>query len=105
MNETFVKARTMFDRMMEESLGRHTGGSPSPYTNYHAIYRQLFPTVYDPQPPYGRPQPQAQASYTAHLQQQHQPRPESAWGGGAGGPVEVGVAWAWMAEWEGSGEG
>ncbi|KAI0358316.1 hypothetical protein OH77DRAFT_1587989 [Trametes cingulata] len=32
MNETFVKARTIFDRMMEESLARHTGvydGRPS----------------------------------------------------------------------------
>ncbi|KAH9921712.1 uncharacterized protein BXZ73DRAFT_51654 [Epithele typhae] len=28
MNETFVKARTIFDRMMEESLARHTGGTP-----------------------------------------------------------------------------
>ncbi|KAL4066094.1 hypothetical protein V8B97DRAFT_1864822 [Scleroderma yunnanense] len=26
MNEGFVKARTLFDRMMEESLARHTGG-------------------------------------------------------------------------------
>ncbi len=26
MNETFVKARSIFDRMMEESLARHTGG-------------------------------------------------------------------------------
>lgn len=26
MNETFVKARTIFDRMMEDSLARHTGG-------------------------------------------------------------------------------
>lgn len=25
MNETFVKARGMFDRMMEESLARHSG--------------------------------------------------------------------------------
>ena len=25
MNDAFVKARTMFDRMMEESLARHTG--------------------------------------------------------------------------------
>lgn len=25
MNETFVKARTMFDRMMEDSLARHSG--------------------------------------------------------------------------------
>ena len=26
MNETFVRARTIFDRMMEESLARHSGG-------------------------------------------------------------------------------
>ena len=25
MNETFVRARTIFDRMMEETLARHTG--------------------------------------------------------------------------------
>lgn len=25
MNETFVKARTIFDRMMEDSLARHSG--------------------------------------------------------------------------------
>lgn len=29
MNESFVKARTIFDRMMEESLARHTGGTSS----------------------------------------------------------------------------
>ena len=29
MNETFVRARTIFDRMMEESLARHTGGTSS----------------------------------------------------------------------------
>ena len=27
MNETFVKARTIFDRMMEDSLARHTAGT------------------------------------------------------------------------------
>ncbi|CCM01831.1 uncharacterized protein FIBRA_03899 [Fibroporia radiculosa] len=35
MNETFVKARTIFDRMMEESLARHTA-------------------MYDGRPPYGQ---------------------------------------------------
>jgi len=30
MNETFVRARTIFDRMMEESLARHSGGAFSP---------------------------------------------------------------------------
>lgn len=28
MNETFVKARGMFDRMMEDSLARHSGCEP-----------------------------------------------------------------------------
>ncbi|KAH9839976.1 uncharacterized protein C8Q71DRAFT_703083 [Rhodofomes roseus] len=37
MNETFVKARTIFDRMMEESLARNTA-------------------MYDPRPPYAQPQ-------------------------------------------------
>lgn len=27
MNETFVRARNIFDRMMEESLARHTAGA------------------------------------------------------------------------------
>ena len=27
MNETFVRARTIFDRMMEESLARQAGGA------------------------------------------------------------------------------
>ncbi|KAK7687667.1 hypothetical protein QCA50_008882 [Cerrena zonata] len=36
MNESFVKARTIFDRMMEESLARHS-------------------TFYDGRPPYGAP--------------------------------------------------
>lgn len=31
MNESFVKARTIFDRMMEESLARHTGSKYPPY--------------------------------------------------------------------------
>lgn len=26
MNDTFIKAKTIFDRMMEESLSRHTTG-------------------------------------------------------------------------------
>ncbi|KAF7345676.1 hypothetical protein MVEN_01587300 [Mycena venus] len=42
MNETFVRARTIFDRMMEESLARHSGGA--------------VPAQYYPQPqPYGAP--------------------------------------------------
>ncbi|KJA14934.1 hypothetical protein HYPSUDRAFT_149756 [Hypholoma sublateritium FD-334 SS-4] len=36
MNETFVRARTIFDRMMEESLARHSGGEiyTAPYSMY-----------------------------------------------------------------------
>ncbi|EGN95065.1 hypothetical protein SERLA73DRAFT_162655 [Serpula lacrymans var. lacrymans S7.3] len=47
MNETFVKARSIFDRMMEESLARHSG-------------------MYDPQANYRNPPPS-----------QYQPRPDS----------------------------
>ncbi|KAI0076568.1 hypothetical protein K474DRAFT_1662768 [Panus rudis PR-1116 ss-1] len=39
MNESFIKARTIFDRMMEDSLARHTA-------------------VYDGRPPYQAPYPQ-----------------------------------------------
>ncbi|KAA1468971.1 hypothetical protein DENSPDRAFT_863919 [Dentipellis sp. KUC8613] len=42
MNESFVKARTIFDRMMEESLARHSG-------------------FYDQRPPYAQAQPSYQA--------------------------------------------
>lgn len=31
MNETFVKARSIFDQMMEESLARHSQGNSSPF--------------------------------------------------------------------------
>ena len=30
MNETFVKARSIFDQMMEESLARHSQGNARP---------------------------------------------------------------------------
>jgi hypothetical protein len=41
MNETFVRARTIFDRMMEDSLARHTGGeylSSTASTSLHSVY-------------------------------------------------------------------
>lgn len=34
MNETFVRARNIFDRMMEESLARHTAGSVLSYDKF-----------------------------------------------------------------------
>ncbi|KAL5531673.1 hypothetical protein ACEPAG_4550 [Sanghuangporus baumii] len=59
MNETFVKARTMFDRMMEESLARHSGlydgrpafqtATPRPYV---APYEQGFTPFPQPAPSY-----------------------------------------------------
>ena len=42
MNETFIRARTIFDRMMEESLARHTGIYDQP------TYQSPYP--YNPQP-------------------------------------------------------
>ncbi|KAH6890896.1 hypothetical protein BKA70DRAFT_1441549 [Coprinopsis sp. MPI-PUGE-AT-0042] len=68
MNEAFVRARSIFDRMMEESLARHTG-----------IYDQQQPVPY---PAHARPQ-----SYTAHNQSSsYGPLPVApAPGGGYGG--------------------
>ncbi|KAF4610975.1 hypothetical protein D9613_006509 [Agrocybe pediades] len=62
MNETFVRARTIFDRMMEESLARHTG-------------------VYDQQPPY-RPGP---------IQTPYGPPPQQQRYGPGPGPVGYGT--------------
>ncbi|TFL04895.1 hypothetical protein BDV98DRAFT_648130, partial [Pterulicium gracile] len=51
MNETFVRARTIFDRMMEESLARHTGGYDQ------SAYRPQYMGApsYGPQPGPGTP--------------------------------------------------
>ncbi|KAI0642359.1 hypothetical protein C8Q79DRAFT_917635 [Trametes meyenii] len=67
MNETFVKARTIFDRMMEDSLARHTGvydGRPSyiqtpsqPYiARPDSRARQEYPPAGGPQVVPGAPQ-------------------------------------------------
>ncbi|KAI0630726.1 hypothetical protein C8Q77DRAFT_1063507 [Trametes polyzona] len=53
MNETFVKARTIFDRMMEDSLARHTG-----------VYDGRPPYVQAPSQPYiARPDSRARQEY------------------------------------------
>ena len=52
MDETFVRARDIFDHMMDESLAKHTGGS-SPLGVFLAI--SDMPIVYD-QPTYRPPQ-------------------------------------------------
>ncbi|KAH7922334.1 hypothetical protein BV22DRAFT_1197529 [Leucogyrophana mollusca] len=76
MNESFVKARTIFDRMMEDSLARHAG-------MYEAQpdYRRAPPSQYQPRPesrnhldygpvpqpqPYGYPAGYDQAGYNAY---------------------------------------
>ena len=46
MNETFVRARTIFDRMMEESLARHSGGAFSPHTFLYLFFFSLPPPRY-----------------------------------------------------------
>ncbi|KAG7093261.1 hypothetical protein E1B28_006944 [Marasmius oreades] len=98
MNETFVRARTIFDQMMEESLARHTGGydpayrppTAGPYIDprSHPDYGTSptpAPAGYGPGPgsagPWGAPQgyphfPQAQTPGVA---------PPSAYPGGGGG--------------------
>ncbi|KAI6044373.1 hypothetical protein EDC04DRAFT_2642051 [Pisolithus marmoratus] len=46
MNEAFVKARTLFDRMMEESLARHAAAYEDPGYGYSTTMRH----EYSPQP-------------------------------------------------------
>ncbi|GJE90361.1 class E vacuolar protein-sorting machinery protein [Phanerochaete sordida] len=68
MNETFVKARTVFDRMMEDSLARHTSGgydprggygqSPYPRPDSRTQGYGWNPSMYD-QPGYGAYPPPA----------------------------------------------
>ncbi|KAG6374792.1 hypothetical protein JVT61DRAFT_4170 [Boletus reticuloceps] len=56
MNESFVKARVIFDRMMEDSLARPAGmydvGPRPDYSHGQAPYARQ---EYGPQPPYGYP--------------------------------------------------
>ncbi|KAI1793433.1 hypothetical protein LXA43DRAFT_1000697 [Ganoderma leucocontextum] len=70
MNETFVKARSIFDRMMEESLARHTG-------------------VYDGRPPYVQNPSQGyivRPDSRAHQEYMPQTAPQMA----PGGPQQYG---------------
>ncbi|KAG1728255.1 uncharacterized protein EDB91DRAFT_1060663 [Suillus paluster] len=79
MNESFVKARTIFDRIMEDSLARHAAmydTSPHPAQPYGYGYDQPQPygyggpsNVYQPQPqPQSQPplQPQPHAGPPQH---------------------------------------
>ncbi|KAJ7722686.1 hypothetical protein B0H16DRAFT_1599916 [Mycena metata] len=68
MNETFVRARTIFDRMMEESLARHSGGvyvggpqpaGPGGYPQQQQPYYGGYPDAAAYQ--YAQQQQQAQA--------------------------------------------
>jgi signal transducing adaptor molecule len=48
MNDTFIKAKTIFDRMMEESLARHSGKFipvPSNSTVSNPFIQVLFTTL------------------------------------------------------------
>ncbi|KAK0225810.1 hypothetical protein IW262DRAFT_1267260 [Armillaria fumosa] len=66
MNETFVRARTIFDRMMEESLARHS-----------AMYEQPPSATYQPasQYPVARPDSRGQAPPTSYAWNQQPQQP------------------------------
>lgn len=74
MNETFIKARAMFDRMMEESLARHSART---YTFAWATCSPQLTScyiVYDTRPPYQpvqqpsfRPDSRARVDYRASM--------------------------------------
>ena len=72
MNESFVKARVIFDRMMEDSLARHSGSTyislnrrivtytrvvyeVTPHPDYSHGQAAYVRQEYGPQPPYGYP--------------------------------------------------
>ncbi|KAF7322102.1 hypothetical protein MKEN_00733800 [Mycena kentingensis (nom. inval.)] len=71
MNETFVRARTIFDRMMEESLARHTGGTPGVSGYYPQPQPQ--PGYSGAAQSYPFPADASQGAYYAAQQQQQQP--------------------------------
>ncbi|KAK0485691.1 hypothetical protein IW261DRAFT_1548760 [Armillaria novae-zelandiae] len=66
MNETFVRARTIFDRMMEESLARHS-----------AMYEQPPSATYQPasQYPVARPDSRGQVPPTSYAWNQQPQQP------------------------------
>ncbi|KAK7041575.1 hypothetical protein VNI00_009162 [Paramarasmius palmivorus] len=66
MNETFIRARSIFERMMEESLARHTG-----------VYEHSYRPPSVSMPSYG-PDPRARADYGTS------PPPGSGYGAGPG---------------------
>ncbi|KAG8959514.1 ESCRT-0 subunit protein hse1 [Tulasnella sp. 419] len=83
MNESFVKARTMFDAMMEESLAKHTSGltmydirqrmDQMNRSNYQSVYGGGWnPNLYGPQPnatPAPAPAPQGYPGYPQNAPQ------------------------------------
>ncbi|KAJ7088861.1 hypothetical protein B0H15DRAFT_288079 [Mycena belliarum] len=89
MNETFVRARTIFDRMMEESLARHTGyaqpqGYPQqqqaypgaqPYGGYPDAAAYQYAQQQQQQPAYGAYSAQGPTPYPTQQQQAHGPSP------------------------------
>lgn len=88
MNESFVKARTIFDRIMEDSLARHTAMYDSGPQPYGYGYEQPQPYGYGPNNAY-----QHQAEHQPQSQPQpgppQQPDPAYAYQQGQvyGGPV------------------
>lgn len=94
MNETFVRARTIFDRMMEESLARHSGGVYGPYAQQQAPYGPAaaaggpayFPTAAAAGYPDAAAYQYAQQQQQGQASGQQQPGYEAQPGYGAYGP-------------------
>ncbi|KAJ6552741.1 hypothetical protein B0H19DRAFT_1295038 [Mycena capillaripes] len=81
MNETFVRARTIFDRMMEESLARHSGGVYYPQqqqTPYGAPAGGPAGPAYFPTPAAGPGGYPDAAAYQYAQQQQQQGQQQQA---------------------------
>jgi len=79
MNETFVRARTIFERMMEESLARHTGAYDQP------TYQPSYP--HNPYPISVRPESRTEGLGWYDYQASYVPTASGYPGFGQPGPV------------------
>jgi len=79
MNETFIRARTIFERMMEESLARHTGAYDQP------TYQPSYP--HNPHPISVRPESRIEGRGWYDYQTSYAPTASGYPGFGQSGPV------------------
>ncbi|CAO3675443.1 unnamed protein product [Umbelopsis ramanniana] len=78
LNEKFMKARTSYDKMLENSIARYSSPPVDPYGQPQPQYAAYPPSQAEPYPSYPQQQPPRQDYYGSGSQQQpiqHQPVP------------------------------